>query len=292
MFRRGTVRQNQSPWVDLLWLLELARAADRHRHRLCTGSLARRDEPRASRSRGAGHGRDLATGCFAATGQPAGSRARTNRRCSSRLQSRLGLGADAFCVASRSCLPSFLAGFRLRRAGLRPRAGACGIARPDSTGALALCVHGAIRVAERGRRGSMRRCSFVDDAQLATGCCATLVLRGPSWRWYTILGAGRGGTRRDHKRRGISAAVLVLIPFADPAQQREMAAAQGIGWRCALASACSAFHFAAVSIWLVPMPFRRQQRSVARCLPRRESLFQPDRQEAPRQRLAPSRRPF
>ena len=227
--------------------------ADRHGHRFA-GSLARGRA--ALRARGAGHGRDWRL--VVAAGRRAAVRGQTAVVL---LADRDGVGADAF-VARRVPAAIVPGGVRLRRAGLRPRA-ALVESRDRIRGRAGTVVHGAIRVA--GAAGA-DRCDavFLDDAQLVR--VAAPPAAGPVMALVHDR-LGRGGTRRDHERREISAAAR-LDSVRDPAQ-REMAAAQGIGWRCALASRptrvpCGRQHLARADA-------RRQQRSVARC--HRDDLF-------------------
>jgi 4-amino-4-deoxy-L-arabinose transferase-like glycosyltransferase len=88
---------------------------------------------------------------------------------------------------------------------------------------------------------------FLDDAQLVR------LVASPAAGAFVALvhdRLGCSGTRRDHEGRRLSAAARADA-VCDSAQ-REMAAAQGSGWRSALAPR-SARVLAAVSIWLVPM---------------------------------------
>ena len=157
----GTVRQNQSPWVDLLWLLGLALLL------IATG-IGLRDPWPADEPRFALVARDMvATGDWLLPrvgGQPYADKPPLFFWL---IATGLVL-THSLRVAF--LLPSFLAGFGCV-ALVYDLGGACGIARPDSRARWHCCSR-CNSCGRRGRRRSMRRC-VSGRRSACTGCCAT-----------------------------------------------------------------------------------------------------------------------
>jgi len=232
----GWIRRNQSPWMDLLWLLALALLL------IATG-IGLRDPWPADEPRFALVARDMvATGDWLLPrvgGQPYADKP------------PLFFWLIALCLElTRSLrvsflLPSLLAGFGsvvlVYDLGRRLWSRETGLA-----GALALLF--TVQFVWQARQAQI-------DATLCF--CTTLslygllrhLLLGPSWRWYTI-GWAAAGLGVITKGVGFLP-LLVLIPFAvlrDHRWQPRKAPGGGARWLLGPLA-----FLAAVSIWLVPM---------------------------------------
>jgi len=232
----GAVRQNQSPWVDFLWLLALASLL------IATG-IGLRDPWPADEPRFALVARDMvATGDWLLPrvgGQPYADKPPL-------FFWLIALGLVlTHSLRVAFLLPSFLAGFGcvllVYDLGRRLWNRETGFA-----GALALLF--TVQFVWQARQAQI-------DATLCFWTTLSLygllrhLLQGPSWRWYTI-GWAAAGLGVITKGVGFLP-LLVLVPFAilrDPKWQPRKAAGGGVRWLLGPLA-----FLAAVSIWLVPM---------------------------------------
>ncbi|MGH8236114.1 MAG: ArnT family glycosyltransferase [Steroidobacteraceae bacterium] len=232
----GTVRQNQSPWVDLLWLLGLALLL------IATG-IGLRDPWPADEPRFALVARDMvATGDWLLPrvgGQPYPDKPPL-------FFWLIAVGLQlTHSLRVAFLLPSLLAAFGsvalVYDLGRRLWNREAGLA-----GALALLF--TVQFVWQGRQAQI-------DATLCFWTTLSLygllrhLLLGPSWRWYT-LGWAAAGLGVITKGVGFLP-LLVLVPFAilrDPRWQPRQAPG---GWTYWLLGPLA--FLAAVSIWLVPM---------------------------------------
>ena len=232
----GSLRQNQSPWVDLLWLLALALLL------IATG-IGLRDPWPADEPRFALVARDMvATGDWLLPrvgGQPYPDKPPL-------FFWLIALGLQlTHSLRVAFLLPSFLAGFGcvalVYDLGRRLWNREAGLA-----GALALLF--TVQFVWQARQAQI-------DATLCFWTTLSLygllrhLLLGPSWRWYTI-GWAAAGLGVITKGVGFLP-LLVLIPFAilrDPRWQPRKAPGGGARWLLGPLA-----FLAAVSIWLVPM---------------------------------------
>jgi len=232
----GTVRQNQSPWVDLLWLLALALLL------IATG-IGLRDPWPADEPRFALVARDMvATGDWLLPrvgGQPYADKPPLFFWLMA-----MGL-VLTHSLRVAFLLPSFLAGLGcvvlVYDLGRRLWNRETGFA-----GALALLF--TVQFVWQARQAQI-------DATLCFWTTLSLygllrhLLQGPSWRWYTI-GWAAAGLGVITKGVGFLP-LLVLIPFAilrNEKWQPRKAAGGGVRWLLGPLA-----FLAAVSIWLVPM---------------------------------------
>jgi 4-amino-4-deoxy-L-arabinose transferase-like glycosyltransferase len=232
----GTVRQNQSPWVDLLWLLALALLL------IATG-IGLRDPWPADEPRFALVARDMvATGDWLLPrvgGQPYADKPPL-------FFWLIAMGLVlTHSLRVAFLLPSFLAGFGcvvlVYDLGRRLWNRETGFA-----GALALLF--TVQFVWQARQAQI-------DATLCFWTTLSLygllrhLLQGPSWRWYTI-GWAAAGLGVITKGVGFLP-LLVLIPFAilrNEKWQPRKAAGGGVRWLLGPLA-----FLAAVSVWLVPM---------------------------------------
>jgi 4-amino-4-deoxy-L-arabinose transferase-like glycosyltransferase len=232
----GTVRQNQSPWVDLLWLLALALLL------IATG-IGLRDPWPADEPRFALVARDMvATGDWLLPrvgGQPYADKPPL-------FFWLIAMGLVlTHSLRVAFLLPSFLAGLGcvvlVYDLGRRLWNRETGFA-----GALALLF--TVQFVWQARQAQI-------DATLCFWTTLSLygllrhLLQGPSWRWYTI-GWAAAGLGVITKGVGFLP-LLLLIPFAilrNEKWQPRKAAGGGVRWLLGPLA-----FLAAVSIWLVPM---------------------------------------
>ena len=232
----GAVRRNQSPWVDLLWLLALALLL------IATG-IGLRDPWPADEPRFALVARDMvATGDWLLPrvgGQPYADKPPL-------FFWLIALGLElTHSLRVAFLLPSFLAAFGcvvlVYDLGRRLWNREAGLA-----GALALLF--TVQFVWQARQAQI-------DATLCFWTTLSLygllrhLLLGPSWRWYTI-GWAAAGLGVITKGVGFLP-LLVLVPFAilrDAKWQPRKAAGGGARWLLGPLA-----FLAAISIWLVPM---------------------------------------
>lgn len=232
----GAVRRNQSPWVDLLWLLALALLL------IATG-IGLRDPWPADEPRFALVARDMvATGDWLLPrvgGQPYADKPPL-------FFWLIALGLElTHSLRVAFLLPSFLAAFGcvvlVYDLGRRLWNRETGLA-----GALALLF--TVQFVWQARQAQI-------DATLCFWTTLSLygllrhLLLGPSWRWYTI-GWAAAGLGVITKGVGFLP-LLVLVPFAilrDAKWQPRKASGGGARWLLGPLA-----FLAAISIWLVPM---------------------------------------